>query len=124
MTATDRWYALVVASSVVALVAAIAGTGDARSMVPLLWFLAVVPGLPFVRMLHNREDPVAFWLTAIGLSIALDALVAEALLYLDAYSATSVVFALGVIACLGAGIDRFRTFSRDPEPADPRRASS
>ena len=48
MISTDRCVAIVAASSALALLAAIAGTGNALSMIPLLWFLAVLPGLPYV----------------------------------------------------------------------------
>lgn len=118
MNVEDRWTALVVASSVVAILAAIAATGNAFSMVPMLWFLAFIPGLPYVRLLKNNDDPVAIGLTSVGLSLAMGALIAEALLYLDAYSAVTTVTVLAVIACAGAVIGRLRSVE-DADPADP-----
>jgi hypothetical protein len=108
MTTDTRWFLLVVASSVAAVVAADAATGTALSMVPLLWFLAVIPGLSFVRMLRNTHEPIALWIAAVGLSLAFDALVAEALLYTERYTATTAVVVLAAVACLGAVLGRFR----------------
>ncbi len=119
MNPETRWLTLVVVSSVAAVLATLAGTADGLSMIPLLWFLAVIPGLPFVRMLKNNDDPIAIGLTAVGLSLAIDALVAEALLYSHAYNAVVTVSVLAAVACLGAVIGRLRTSSGDPEPADP-----
>jgi hypothetical protein len=115
-TAT-RWLVLVAASSAIAVSAAIASTGDARSMIPLLWFLAAIPGLPYVLMLRSPDDPVAFWLVVVGLSVAIDALVAEALLYASAYSAITAVGVLAGVACAGALIGRLRSPARASEPA-------
>jgi hypothetical protein len=117
VTSATRWFLLVVASSTAAVLAAFAATGDARSMVPLLWFLAVIPGLPYVRLARNTKEPVALWITALGLSLALDALVAEALLYTGRYTAATAVVVLAAVACLGAVIGRLRDGDRS-EPAD------
>jgi hypothetical protein len=118
MTSSTRWFLLVVASSIAAVLAAAAATGDAVSMVPLLWFLAVIPGLPYVRMLRNTAEPVALWVTALGLSLAIDALVAEALLYTDAYTARTTVVVLAIVACAGATIGRLRMHGEVSEPAE------
>jgi hypothetical protein len=113
-----RWLLLIVASSALAVAAAFAATGDALSMIPLLWFLAVIPGLPWVRMVWRDGDPVAFWLTTIGLSVAIDALVAETLLYTDAYTATGAVMVLAGVALIGTAIDRLRNPAGEMEPAE------
>jgi hypothetical protein len=119
MNHENRWLIVVVASSVVAVLATIAAIGDALSMAELLWFLAVIPGLPYVRMLWKHADPVAFWLTVVGLSLAIDTVVAEALLYAHAFSAVSAVSVLAGVACLGAVVGQLRTPAVDPEPAEP-----
>ncbi len=121
MMTADRCVVIVAASSALALLATIAGTGNALSMIPLLWFLAVIPGLPFVRMLRNDHDPMAFWLTALALSVAIDALVAEGLLYGRGFSALGVVCVLAGIAWLGAAIGRLRAPEGDAEPTAPAR---
>jgi len=120
MTSATRWFLLVVASSAAGVLAAFAATGDARSMVPLLWFLAVIPGLPYVRLAGNTRDPVALWIAALGLSLAIDVLVAEALLYTHRYTATTAVVVLAVIACLGAAIGRLR----QGEASEPTEAAN
>jgi hypothetical protein len=115
MIPATRWFLLVVGSSVAALLATIAASGDAVSMVPLLWFLAVIPGLPYVRLLRNTTDPVALWITAVGLSIAIDAIVAEVLLYTHTFTAANTVLVLAFVACGGAAI----TLRRQAEPSEP-----
>jgi hypothetical protein len=117
MTSATRWFLLVVASSTAAVLAAFAATGDARSMVPLLWFLAVIPGLPYVRMVRTTREPVALWIAALGLSLAMDVLVAEVLLYTHRYTAATAVVVLAVLAGLGAAIGRVREGDRS-EPAE------
>jgi hypothetical protein len=114
----DRWVQLVGASSALALLAAIAATGNALSFVPLLWFFAVIPGLPYARLVRNDHDAIAFWLTAGALSVAIDALVAEAMLYLHDFSAIAVVSALVIVAWVGAAVGRLRA-ADDAEPASP-----
>jgi hypothetical protein len=118
MNIETRWFLVIVASTVAAIIATMAATGNAWSMVPLLWFLAVCPGMPFVRMLRPA-DPVQRWIAAIGLSMAIDAIVAEVLLYTRTYTVVRAVVILGAIACLGAGgsLRRLRTRG-DPEPAE------
>ena len=118
MTLENRWLTVVLASSVVAVLAAIASTGDALTTAELIWFLAVIPGLPYIRMLWKDADPVAFWITTIGLSLAMDTVVAEALLYAHAYSAVAAVSVLAGLACLGAAIGRLRASRERAEPAD------
>lgn len=118
MSARTGWFTLVVASSVLAVISAATASGNGWSMVPLLWFLAVIPGLPYVRLLLSTREPIAFGVAAVGLSLAVDALVAEALLYADGYTAFRTVFVLAAIACLGAVIGRLRHAWDAPEPAE------
>ena len=118
MSSRDRWLALVLACSAVAVVAAAAETGDGWSMVPLLAFLAVIPGLPYVRMLHQPREPVAFWVAAAGLSLALDAIVAMVLLYTETSTGFRTVAVLAGLACVGAVIGRSRRAWDAPEPAE------
>ena len=115
---TNRWTALIVGSSVLAVIAAIAETGNALSMVPILWFLAVIPGLPYMRMLRSSGEPMTLWIAAIGLSLAIDTVVAEALLYTETYTATAAIVVLAVIAVTGAVIGRLRTAGEASEPAE------
>lgn len=123
MNPRDRWLALVLASSALAVGAAVAGSGDGWSLFPLLAFLALIPGLPYVRMLAEPRDAAAFWMAAAGLSLSLDAIVAMVLLYTETYTGFRTVVALAVVACVGAVIDRSRRTSGAPEPAQAEPAT-
>jgi 4-hydroxybenzoate polyprenyltransferase len=130
----DLWLVVILVSTAAAIGAALAAEGTPLTTIPLLWFLAVCPGLPYVRLLRLGErrperarsaeteatrsgDPVQRWILAVGLSLALDAVVAEALLYSNSYTALRAVVVLGGVACLGAVIGRLRDRGRS-EPAD------
>jgi hypothetical protein len=64
------------------------------------------------------DDPIHRWTMTIGLSIALDAIIAEVLLYTHKYTAVRVVFLLAVVACAGAVITRL-SVGGEPDPAEP-----
>jgi hypothetical protein len=112
----NLWLLIIVTSTALAIVATLVADGSALTTVPLLWFLAVCPGIPYAQLLR-LDDPIQRGIIAIGLSVAIDAVVAEALLLTDAYTATRTVVALGVVACAGAVIARVRA-QGDDEPAD------
>jgi hypothetical protein len=118
MSARNGWTLLVVGTSVLAVVAAAAGSGDGWSFLPLLAFLAVVPGLPYVRMAGTGGGPIGLWIGAVALSVAIGAVVAEVLLYTGSYGAARAVFVLAGIACLGEVFVRLRHPGELPEPAD------
>jgi hypothetical protein len=103
-----RWLVVIVASTALALVAGAIASGTGLSMVPLLWFLAVCPGMPYARMINAgpTADLTQRWITAVGLSLALAAVVGEILLYAGAFSGLRTVAILGVIACAGAVFER------------------
>ena len=118
MRARNGWTVLVVGASVLAVIAAIAGSGDGWSFLPLLALLAVIPGLPYVRMAGAGGGPMGLWVGAVALSVALGAVVAEVLLYTGSYGAARAVFVLAGIACLGEVFDRLRHPLEAPEPHD------
>lgn len=118
MSARTGWTLLVVGSSLLAVIAAAAGRGDGWSFLPLLWFLAVIPGLPYVRMAGPGGGPIGLWVGAFALSVAIDAVVAEILLYTNSYGAARAVFVLAGIACLGEAFSRLRHTGDAPEPAE------
>jgi hypothetical protein len=101
MSGRNAWTLLVVGASVVAVIAAASGTGDGWSFLPLLAFLAVIPGLPYVRLAGTGGGPIGIWVGAVALSVAIGAVVAEILLYTGSYGAARAVFVLAGIACLG-----------------------
>jgi hypothetical protein len=111
------WTLLVVGSSVLAVAAAAAGSGDGWSFLPLLWFLAVIPGLPYVRMAGAGGGPIGRWVGAVALSVAMDAVVAEVLLYTGSYGAARAVFVLAGIALLGEAFNLLRPTPAASDPA-------
>lgn len=68
-----------------------------------LWFLLVIPGLSLIRLFRFRRPPIE-WSLAIGLSLALDMLVAELAIYNGYWSPAVIVAALSVIALVGVGL--------------------
>jgi hypothetical protein len=66
-------------------------------------FLLICPGMAFVRLLRLSEGPL-FWLLAIGLSLALDAIVAMSMVWAQAWSPTGGVAALIAISLVGAAL--------------------
>jgi hypothetical protein len=117
VNAAGRWFVVVVVSTLAALVATLIGSGNAVSTIPLLWFLAVCPGMPYARAIAagGAPDPVQRWITAIALSLALGAVVSEVLLLVGWFTSFRTVLLLGVIACTGAGVDRARAHRRAAE---------
>jgi hypothetical protein len=118
MSGRNGWTLLVVGASVVAVIAAASGTGDGWSFLPLLAFLAVIPGLPYVRLAGTGGGPIGIWVGAVALSVAIGAVVAEILLYTGSYGAARAVFVLAGIACLGEVFVRLRPPREAPEPHD------
>jgi hypothetical protein len=118
MSARNGWTLLVVGASILAVIAAVAGSGDGWSFLPLLAFLAVIPGLPYVRMAGTGGGPLGLWVGAVALSVGIGAVVAEVLLYTGSYGAARAVFVLAGIACLGELFVRLRHPVETPEPDD------
>jgi hypothetical protein len=112
----NLWLLVIAVWSAAAIGAAAGADGSGFTMLPLLWFLAACPGLPYALLLR-LADPVQRWVLAIGLSVALDAVVAEVLLYAGWYTGLRTVVVLAVIACVGALIGRL-SVRGDAEPAD------
>lgn len=92
------WSAVIVASALSIAVMTIGGfTGPIRSCLAI-WFLFVCPGMALVRLL--RLDDFAAELTlALALSLALDAIVAVAMVYARIWSPT-----LGLAALIGVSV--------------------
>ncbi len=75
-----------------------------RAVVAVAWFLAV-PGLAWVRALpvHGAVEQVA---AVVALSLAMDVLVAEALLYAGLDGVLPLVVVLLALSAAGLGVDR------------------
>lgn len=115
MNARNGWTLLVVGASVLAVIAAVVAGGDGWSFLPLLAFLAVIPGLPYVRLAGTGGGAIGLWVGAVALSVSLGAVVAEVLLYTGSYGAARVVFVLAGIACLGEVLVWFRRPAGTPD---------
>ena len=84
--------------------------------VPLgLFFLLLCPGMAIVRLLETG-DPVADLTLAIALSIALDVIVAGALLYAGAWSPNA---ALGILMAITVGGVLLETLGGRARRSDP-----
>jgi hypothetical protein len=112
----NQWLLVIGLSSAVAIIAALVADGSPLTVLPMLWFLAVCPGLPYAQLLR-LDDSVQRWVIAVGLSVALTAVVAEALLLTGWYTGLRTVVLLAVVACTGAVIGRLRV--RDDGSSDP-----
>jgi hypothetical protein len=94
------WPGLIVASAVAAVVVVLTGWDHPLRAILVLWFLCVIPGL---AVLHPLElpDPVTGLALVVPLSLAIDALVAGALVYAGLWSphlATMIVAVLSMAA--------------------------
>lgn len=97
------WPGVIAASSL----AAALGVGGLlpaplRALVTL-WFLAVCPGMAWVRLL-NVDNSLARWTLAVGLSLALVTLLAEGMALAGAWSPPGAVAALIVLSLAGAAL--------------------
>jgi len=101
----DRIDRIVVgASAAVLLVLAPGVPGPVRAAVGVLWFLAV-PGLAWVRALPV-QGPVEQGAAVVAVSLALDVLVAEALLYAGLPGFLPAVLVLVALSGLGLAAGR------------------
>jgi hypothetical protein len=65
------------------------------------WFLLVCPGMALVPLMRLR-DRIAEWTLAIALSLALDALVAGAMVFFGAWSPERGLIILVAVSLIGA----------------------
>jgi hypothetical protein len=101
----SRLEQVVVGGTAAVLVAQLPGVpGPLRAVIAVAWFLAV-PGLAWVRSLPV-DGPVEQSAVVVGLSLALDVLVAEALVYLGVAGAVPAVLVLSALTAVGLLVDR------------------
>ncbi len=108
------WPLIVLVSALAAGISAFALPGTLLCMVMLLWFLLVCPGMLVVRSLRLKE-PAAGWMLAIGLSIAIDALVAAIALYTGAWYPPGILGILMTLCIFGV-IAQFVLAQQAPLP--------
>jgi hypothetical protein len=87
------WQLIILLSAIAAGVVALALPGTVLSLIVILWFLLVCPGLMVVLCL-NLKETVAIWTLALALSVAIDAIVASIALYAGIWSPTGILYTL------------------------------
>ena len=97
------WPAIIGASALAAGLLALLDVASPLRPLAALWFMAICPGMAFVRLLR-LDDPVAEWSLAIALSIALDAIVAAVILYSGVRSFKWGLGVLIVLSLIGTAI--------------------
>jgi hypothetical protein len=95
------WPAIIILSGVGAGVVALGNVESPIRPLIALWFLFVCPGMAFVRLLRLGEG-LSEWPLAIALSLALDVIVAAAMLYAGAWSPRWGLVALICLSFSGA----------------------
>lgn len=100
---------LVAASTAAALVVTLPGVPAGLRILVGAWFLCVCPGLAWVRFLPVH-GPIEQGAAAVGLSLALDVVVAEVLLFCGLPGLFPAALVLAAIAVAGI------TVAREPVP--------
>jgi hypothetical protein len=95
-----KWPAVIMSSALAAAYLVAADVVQPVRAMVLFWFLLVCPGMAFVRLLR-LTNPVHEWLLAIFLSLCLDLLVAEILIYAGVWSARNTLMILGLLCACG-----------------------
>ncbi len=105
------WPVILTLSTVAVLILASTATASAVRATAALWFLVVCPGMAAVRLLDLHSWP-AEWTLAIALSLALDAAVAEVMVYRGAWSPPHGVAALAAWTLVGSALQIARSAAR------------
>jgi len=98
------WPAAIVLSSAAVLGLFLSGFGGLLQLTMALWFLFVCPGMALVRLLH-LDQPLAEWVAAVALSIALGGIIASVLVYTQSWSPAVALEALVAVTVGGAAVD-------------------
>lgn len=97
------WRGAVVAAAMCALAVHLAGAPSAVRMLVVFSFLAICPGMAFVRLLR-LADPLAEGTLAVALSVSLAALVSEGLAIAQLWSPTGSLALLAGLTAVGAAL--------------------
>lgn len=105
------WPAIIILSTVaVSLVTFVVPDIPLRPLI-VMWFLFVCPGMVVVQFLRLNE-PVAEWTLALALSLSIDAIVADILLYAGRWSPTVILIILIGFSFSGAFLQFISLFSK------------
>ena len=105
------WPAIVMASAVAVATASILQVGPQPRPVSAFWFLLVCPGMAFVPLLSIRDRLIQFGV-AVALSIGLDGVVSEAMLYTGTWSYQRGLAVLIGICLIGTTLQVRRVLRR------------
>jgi hypothetical protein len=97
------WPAIIIFSAVVAMLVVVSNIGSPLQPAIVFWFLLVCPGMAVTRLLRIK-DGVAEMTIAVALSIALDAIVAEAMVLTAKWSPNWGLAVLAGLSIAGAAV--------------------
>jgi hypothetical protein len=112
------WPTIITCSAVGSVLATLVEPMQPLRPVLAFWFLLVCPGMAFVRLL-GLSDSLAECALAVALSLALDTLVGEALLFAGAWSPAWGLAALVALSIGGAAIQVGRSAGLAPGAVVP-----
>lgn len=101
LTPSTIWTIVVLLSAAAAALVFYTGFGAALRPVVLFWFLLVIPGMAFIRLMYIVEA-INRWALAVGLSLAIDSIVAIVLLYSGSWRVEYGLAAILAISVIGA----------------------
>jgi len=97
------WPVIIVASALGTGLATFRDAAAAARPALSLWFLLICPGMAFVRLLR-LNDAIAQLTLAVALSLALDTIVAVAMLYAGFWSPKGILGVVIALSLLGAAL--------------------
>ena len=114
MIRTVGWPLVITTASIVTLLAFAANTGSPVRVAVTFVFFLICPGAAFVRLLR-LDDLLTDLTLSVALSIVLGTLVAEALVYLQAWSTERGLLALIGLCLTGVALQVIQAFRRRPQ---------
>jgi hypothetical protein len=97
------WSALIGVSAVAAGLASLGPSGHPLRSLVESWFLLVCPGMALVRLLR-LGSPLAEWCLAVALSLALDALLPDVMVYAGVWSTRWALMGLIGLSLMAASL--------------------
>jgi uncharacterized membrane protein len=98
---TYCWPLIIAISAIAAALTMFAGFSSPLRSIVVIWFLTVCPGMVLVRMLPIKDSLTEFTM-GIAVSLAIDAIFAEAMVYTKHWSSTWSLGILVGVTCAGA----------------------
>ncbi len=111
MIRSSWWSIIIILSAIAMILAVVSGIETPARPLITFWFMLVCPGMAFVRLLRI-EERFAELILAIALSIALDTIVAEAMVLNRLWSPKWGLFVLICLSLVGAGLQIIQAFSQ------------